>query len=85
MSKRCEGCGNKTTASGQVCRTCRSHLFHVNKRVTTEKLLVDTAGGAWWVWDPKGEVLVIGKATKLAALLTLARGEDEPEEDDVAV
>jgi hypothetical protein len=82
MSKHCEGCGNKTTASGQLCRTCQSHHFHARKRVADEKLLVDTAGGSWWVWDPKGEVLVIGKATKLAALLTLHRGEDEPEEID---
>lgn len=82
MSKHCEGCGNKTAASGQVCRTCRSHLFHAHKRVSNEKLLVDTAGGSWWVWDPKGEVLVIGKSTKLGALLALMRGEDEPEEEE---
>lgn len=82
MSKRCEGCAIITTASGDFCRTCQRDLRAARARVSEEKLIVDTAGGSWWVWDPKGEVLVIGKSTKLTALLTLARGEDEPEDDD---
>jgi hypothetical protein len=75
MSKRCEGCDTRTTASGSYCRTCRSAAFHARKRIEAENLLVDTAGNSWWVWDRKGEVLVIGKDSKAAAILALGRGD----------
>lgn len=78
--KRCEGCRGRTTASGAFCRSCKSARFHALKRIEAEKLLVDTAGGAWWVWSAKGEVLVIGKPTKGAAILALALGETSAEE-----
>jgi len=78
-SSHCEGCGSRTRASGDFCRSCQSALFHARKRVKREGLLVDTAGGSWWVWDPKGKVLVIGKPDKQAALLALMRGEGEVE------
>lgn len=58
-----------------VCRTCKSSLHHAHKRIKAEGLLVDTAGGSWWVWTPKGEVLVIGRNTYFLAVLALGRGE----------
>jgi hypothetical protein len=79
MSHRCEGCGGRTTAMGSFCRSCQSDIFQARKRVAKENLLVDMAGGAWWVWTEKGEVLVIGKATRQAALIALTQqGADEP-------
>ena len=45
-----------------------------------ENLLVDQAGGAWWVWDSKGTVLVIGEDSKVKALAALDTG--EPLEED---
>jgi hypothetical protein len=41
------------------------------KRVEKEGLMVDTAGGSWWVWDKHGKVLVIGKPTKTEAVIGL--------------
>ena len=73
-SSRCEGCGSRTTVAGSFCRSCQSTLVQARKRVKREGLLVDTAGGSWWVWDPKGTVLVIGKPNKQEALLALMRG-----------
>lgn len=82
-SRKCPGCGNRTTAAGSDdtgCRSCQSKLFHTRKRIEREGLIVDTAGGLWWVWDARGTVLVLGKATKGAAIRSLAwEGEHEDE------
>lgn len=82
-TKRCEGCGERTAASGQLCRTCRSTAFHARKRIEKEGLIVDLAGPSWWIWDKKGEVLVLGKNTRLEAILTLGRGEEPSDEVDL--
>lgn len=74
LTHKCDGCGNRTSAMG-LCRTCKSAFFHAQKRIQNEGLLVDKAGGAWWVWSPKGEVLVIGQPDKYSAILALALGE----------
>lgn len=73
MSKtsRCEGCGNRCRAY-RLCRTCKSKCFHARKQIEARGLIVDQAGGGWWIWDAKGEVLVIGRDTRIAALLALA-------------
>lgn len=73
---RCEGCGNRTTASGVYCRSCQSKVHHAYKRIEREELLVDVAGGSWWVWTKSGGVLVIGKETKQKAVYALATGEE---------
>jgi proteasome lid subunit RPN8/RPN11 len=80
-SGHCTVCGVRTTAHGGRCRTCKSALFHANKRVKAEGLVVDTAGGAWWIWDAKGDVVVTGKPTRLEALVALQRGDTEEVED----
>lgn len=74
MSHPCNGCGCRTVASGRRCRTCQSKTFHAGKRVAKEGLIVDLAGGAWWIWDSKGEVLVMAENSKANALLSLACG-----------
>lgn len=78
-SRKCEGCGNRTTASGDLCRTCQRKLREARSRIEIEDLIVDTAGGSWWVWTPKGEVLVIGKPTQAAAVRALAFGDSDAE------
>jgi hypothetical protein len=41
--------------------------------------------GSWWVWSKRGDVLVIGKATRDDAIKALALGRQEPQRrDDVA-
>jgi hypothetical protein len=77
MSRRCEGCGERTTAAGAFCRTCQRQLGEAKAAVKKQSLLVDQAGGSWWVWSPRGEVLTIGKPTRQSALLSLVRGDDE--------
>lgn len=44
---------------------------------------MDLAGPSWWIWDKKGEVLVLGKNTRLEAILTLGRGEEPSDEVDL--
>jgi len=80
MSTKCKGCGNRTQAY-DYCRTCKSKRFHAHKRIKAEGLIVDQAGTGWWIWDAKGEVLVIGKDSKVAAINALAFGEDTSDED----
>lgn len=81
MSRRCEGCGERTTASGAFCRTCQRQTGEAKAAVKKQSLIVDQAGGSWWVWSPRGDVLVIGKPTRQSALLALVRGEDEEDVD----
>ncbi len=71
MTNKCTWCGDRTRAYPR-CQSCKSKCFHTCKRIAKEGLLVDTAGGAWWIWDAKGEVLVIGRDTKSEAIKALA-------------
>lgn len=80
MASICSGCSERTTASSGVCRTCQSKLFHARKAVDEGKVLLDQAGGAWWVWDRKGNVLVVGKDSKQAAIRALAFGDPDAED-----
>ncbi len=73
-TNRCAVCGDKKTGHTDYCRT---HKFAVRagaRRVAKEGLIVDRAGGAWWVWDAKGLVLVMGADTQPIALAILAAG-----------
>jgi len=45
--------------------------------VEAGKYLIDLAGGSWWVWTDKGEVVVIGKSTKQQAFNCLAHGDPD--------
>ena len=53
---------------------------HGYKQVREDHLVLDQAGGSWWIWDPRGEVLVAGKPTKDAAVIALAAGDTEDED-----
>lgn len=80
-SSRCKTCGTRTTASAGFCQRCKSLRHHGYKRVKAEKLVVDEAGGAWWVWSPRGDVIVTGKPSREAAILALGGGEDDVEDE----
>jgi len=70
-STKCEFCGNRTIGCTGLCRTCKSALHNGYKRIEAERLLVDLAGGSWWVWDAKGTVLVIGRNSRRDAVIAL--------------
>lgn len=70
-TRACEGCGARTSRI-DFCQGCKSKLFHAGKRVRREALVVDQAGGGWWIWDARGEVLVIGRDSKREAICALA-------------
>jgi hypothetical protein len=76
---RCDWCGASTRGCSGLCRTCKSKCFHACRRIRSEQLIADTAGGSWWIWDAKGAVLVIGKATKYLALKALSLGDEDQE------
>jgi len=80
---RCVGCGIKKRASGSYCQKCKSAVHHAIRRIEDESLIVDTAGGAWWVWTAKGEVLVVGKDTKPDAIYDLAMGDSSTTENPI--
>ena len=80
-SSRCKTCGTRTTASAGYCQRCKSMRHHGYKRLKKENLLLDEAGGAWWIWDQRGDVVVAGKPTKDAAIIALGEGEDDVNDD----
>ena len=75
-SSRCKACSARTTASGYFCQRCKSLRHHGLKQIKKEHLLLDQAGGSWWIWNPRGDVLVSGKPTASEAVIALAAGED---------
>lgn len=79
-SSRCKACEARTSASAGYCRQCKSLRHHGYKRIKDERLLLDQAGGSWWIWDPRGEVLVSGKPTAAEAVIALEAGDVEDNE-----
>jgi hypothetical protein len=80
---KCKTCGVRTTASAGYCQSCKSKRHHGYKRLKKENLLLDEAGGAWWIWNPRGDVIVSGKPTKDAAIIALGVREDDVEDADL--
>jgi hypothetical protein len=80
-SSRCKACSAKTIASGGYCQRCKSLRHHGLKQIKDEQLLLDQAGGSWWIWNPRGDVLVSGKPTATDAVIALAAGEDNDADD----
>lgn len=76
-ASRCVVCGTKKTGCTDFCRTHKFAIRRALRRVRTESLTVDRAGGAWWVWNARGDVLVIGQDSKVAALAALDSGFDD--------
>lgn len=74
---KCAVCGNKKVGHTDYCRTHKFAIRAAARRVSAEGLIVDQAGGAWWVWDAKGNTLVCGESSKARALAALAAGDEE--------
>lgn len=72
----CTVCGSKKAGHTDYCRTHKFAVRFAARRVAAECLIVDVAGGSWWVWDAKGEVLVIGEDSRAKALAALHLGTD---------
>jgi hypothetical protein len=73
---KCEaGCGTRTMAAGGICRTCQSKRFRARKDVDTGAVIVDEMAGGWWIWSKTGEVLVMDKSSKDAAVRAYIDGE----------
>lgn len=53
----CPHCGNITRAYIGICRYCQSDISRGLEYAHQHNLLIDKAGGAWWSWDSKGNVL----------------------------
>jgi len=82
MASKCKACGTRTQASAGFCQRCKSLRHHGNKQITEEGLILDQAGGSWWIWDRRGEVLVSGKPTATDAVIALAQGDTEDDNED---
>ena len=80
-SSRCKACSARTIASGGFCQRCKSLRHHGYKRIKEENLILDQAGGSWWIWNPRGDVLVSGKPTAAEAVIALAAGEADIDDD----
>ncbi len=81
MDDQCKVCGCRKVGHTDYCRT---HKFAVRagaRQVAKEGLIIDLAGGSWWVWDARGIVLVIGQDSKPKALAILAAGGNVDEID----
>lgn len=76
---KCDVCGTRIQGCTGHCRTHKFAIRRAGRRVREESLLVDQAGGAWWVWDSKGNVLVVAQDSKVKALAALDCGADEEE------
>ena len=83
MPCRNPACSNRTSATAGYCQGCKSKRHHAHRRNTDEGLVVDTVGGAWWIWDASGDVLVLGKDTRAAAVDALAFGDAASDDDEV--
>jgi hypothetical protein len=76
-SSKCRTCDARTTSHTGFCQWCKSKRHHGYARVEEESLVVDQAGGGWWIWDARGNILVVGKPTRDAAIIALGAGDVE--------
>ena len=72
-SSRCKICQVRKSGCTDFCRYHKHAIRRALRLVSDEKLLVDEAGLAWWVWSSIGEVLALGD-TRLEALVALDEG-----------
>jgi hypothetical protein len=78
---KCKACGKRTFGSTGYCQSCKSKRHHGYKRIKEENLLLDKAGGSYWIWNQRGDVIVTGKPTAAAAVIALVEG--DVEDDDI--
>lgn len=71
---KCKVCGVRKAGSSDYCRTHEFAIRRAGRRIVAESLIVDQAGGAWWVWDAKGNPLTLGEGSRAHALVALDTG-----------
>lgn len=76
-TSKCAVCGAKKAGHTDYCRTHKFAIRRSARRVREEGLLVEHVGGGWWVFDAKGNTLVIGRDSKAQALAALDLGDEE--------
>jgi hypothetical protein len=81
---RCGVCAIRCQGSSGYCRTHKFAVRRAAARIAKEGLILDFVGRAWWIWDAKGDVLVIGQNSKGKALAMLDLGVLDHEEDSEA-
>lgn len=71
MTTKCIDCAKRTMASSGRCLFCQVKVRRLARLADASGWTVDQAGGGWWVWDARGEVLGMGdrRAQALAAAL----------------
>lgn len=71
---RCDVCDIRIQGSSGHCRSHKFAIRRAGARIRKESLIVDYVGKGWWIWDSKGEVLVIGQDSKVKAYAMLDLG-----------
>lgn len=71
---KCLDCGGRNRASGDRCRTCQKEIRRMARQADANGWTVDQAGGGWWVWNARGDVL--GQGDRRNEALRSALGED---------
>lgn len=71
---RCDVCDVRIRGSSGHCRTHKFAIRRAGVRLRKDGLIMDWVGNAWWIWDARGEVLVIGQPSKAKALALLDLG-----------
>ena len=69
---KCFDCGGRNRASGDRCRACRKKVRQMNRQADALGWTVDRAGGGWWVWSARGDVLGMGDRRNQALAQALA-------------
>lgn len=76
-ASKCAVCGVRIRGCTGHCRAHKFAIRRASRRVREEGLLVEHVGGGWWVFDAKGNTLVIGQDSKAQALAALDLGDGE--------
>lgn len=71
---KCDVCGIRIQGSSGHCRAHKFAIRRASRRIREESLIVDFVGKGWWIWDARGEVLVIGQDSKVKAYAMLDLG-----------
>lgn len=74
---KCDVCARRTVASGGRCRGCQTLVRKAHAFVKAAGFTIEWVGGAWWVFDRRGNTLAIGEENKGLAVLAAYRTANE--------
>ncbi len=80
---RCDVCDVRIQGSSGHCRTHKFAIRRAGERLRSEGLILDYVGKAWWIWDARGDVLVLGQPNRAKALALLDLGASDFEAEEV--